>query len=187
MTALLWLGLGLLLLPRTGRAAAHRSSRVLRGGRRESPRMDVGELPAVLDLAAVALRSGAPPGTALAAAASATTGPLHTVLVGVAGLLALGVDPAAAWSDARAVPELATVALLAERSGSSGARLADVLAATAATLRDDAVASGRRAAARVGVWAVLPLGLCFLPAFVCVGIVPAVIGIAGGLAGDALF
>jgi len=25
-----------------------------------------------------------------------------------------------------------------------------------------------------------PLGLCFLPAFVCVGVVPIVIGLAGG-------
>lgn len=34
---------------------------------------------------------------------------------------------------------------------------------------------------RVGVLAVAPLGLCFLPAFVLLGIVPVVVGLAGPL------
>ena len=32
---------------------------------------------------------------------------------------------------------------------------------------------------RAGVWVLAPLGLCFLPAFVCLGVVPLVLGIAG--------
>jgi pilus assembly protein TadC len=31
--------------------------------------------------------------------------------------------------------------------------------------------------ARASVWVVLPLGLCFLPAFVLVGVVPIVMGL----------
>jgi pilus assembly protein TadC len=34
-------------------------------------------------------------------------------------------------------------------------------------------------AERVGVWSLLPLGLCFLPAFVCLGVVPVILGVAG--------
>jgi hypothetical protein len=34
-------------------------------------------------------------------------------------------------------------------------------------------------AERVGVWTLLPLGLCFLPAFACIGVVPVVAGVAG--------
>jgi hypothetical protein len=32
---------------------------------------------------------------------------------------------------------------------------------------------------RAGVWVLAPLGLCFLPAFVCLGVAPLVLGIAG--------
>jgi pilus assembly protein TadC len=137
-------------------------------------------LPGVLDLLAVGLRAGAAPGPALVAAAAAADPALRTVLVDVGGHLSLGVEPGRAWAAAGATPTLAAVAVLAERSGASGARLADSLTATALTLREDALASGRRAAARVGVWTVLPLGLCFLPAFVLLGVVPAVVGLLAG-------
>ena len=171
----LWLlAAGLLLLPRSrGQRGRTRTRGATAANRRA--------LPAVLDLVAVALRSGAAPGPALVAAATAAPPSLRTVLAGVGGLLSLGDDPARAWSGARVTPELAAIAVLAERSGTSGARLADAFAAAAATLRDDALVDGRRAAARVGVWTVLPLGTCFLPAFVCVGIVPAVVGLVAGL------
>jgi pilus assembly protein TadC len=36
---------------------------------------------------------------------------------------------------------------------------------------------------RAGVRVLAPLGLCFLPAFVCLGVVPLVIGIAGDVLG----
>lgn len=174
MSVALWLlAAGVLLLPPRSAWPA--------GGLRRRAVADDRALPAVLDLVAVALRAGAAPGSALVAAASAAGPALRAVLTDVGGQLTLGVDPARAWSSANGTPSLAAVAVLAARSGTSGARLADVLDATAATLREDAVAAGRRAAARVGVWSVLPLGLCFLPAFVCLGVVPAVVGLVGGL------
>jgi hypothetical protein len=36
---------------------------------------------------------------------------------------------------------------------------------------------------RVGVLVVAPLGLCFLPAFVLIGVVPLAAGLVGGLLG----
>ena len=36
---------------------------------------------------------------------------------------------------------------------------------------------------RAGVRILAPLGLCFLPAFVCLGVVPLVIGLAGNVLG----
>jgi hypothetical protein len=33
------------------------------------------------------------------------------------------------------------------------------------------------------VWSLLPLGFCFLPAFICIGIIPVVIGVAGEVLG----
>jgi pilus assembly protein TadC len=42
------------------------------------------------------------------------------------------------------------------------------------------------AAERAGVLIAGPLGLCFLPAFVCLGIVPVVAGLAGEVFGSGL-
>jgi pilus assembly protein TadC len=47
------------------------------------------------------------------------------------------------------------------------------------TQRGDVEAAVRRA----GVWVLAPLGLCFLPAFVCLGVVPLVLGIAADVFG----
>jgi hypothetical protein len=36
---------------------------------------------------------------------------------------------------------------------------------------------------RAGVWVLAPLGACFLPAFVCLGVAPLVLGIAADVFG----
>jgi len=46
-------------------------------------------------------------------------------------------------------------------------------------LRASRSAGVEAAAARVGVLIVLPLGLCFLPAFVLAGIVPVIVAVLG--------
>ncbi|CKN25284.1 alanine rich membrane protein [Mycobacterium tuberculosis] len=43
----------------------------------------------------------------------------------------------------------------------------------------NAAQAAAAAAERAGVLIAGPLGLCFLPAFLCVGIVPLVVGLAG--------
>ena len=62
---------------------------------------------------------------------------------------------------------------------SSGARLAQALATVATELRAAHQAEALSRAERVGVWSLLPLGLCFLPAFVCLGVLPVVLGVTG--------
>ena len=57
------------------------------------------------------------------------------------------------------------------------------LAATQRTRAEDASAA---AAERAGVLISGPLGLCFLPAFICLGIIPVVIGLAGNVLGGGL-
>ena len=47
--------------------------------------------------------------------------------------------------------------------------------------REGARVRGQQAAERAGVLAVGPLGLCFLPAFVLLGVVPVVAGLVGPL------
>ncbi|MCU1692975.1 MAG: hypothetical protein JWM64_2066, partial [Frankiales bacterium] len=55
------------------------------------------------------------------------------------------------------------------------------VARLAAEARASATARAEQRARRAGVLAVAPLGLCFLPAFVLLGVVPVVVGLAGPL------
>jgi len=135
------------------------------------------ELPAAGDLLAVCLAAGMPVGTAVAAVADAVGEPLAGVLRGVAGLYRLGAEPRRAWSG---VPEeVLPLARVLVRAGESGSAVGPALHSLAADGR--AVARGRIEAdvRKAGVWVLAPLGLCFLPAFVCLGVVPLVLGIAG--------
>ena len=68
---------------------------------------------------------------------------------------------------------------LARRSASSGSALAQGVAELAEQSRQDATHAADAAAERASVLIAGPLGLCFLPAFVCLGIVPVVVGLAG--------
>ncbi|MEP6599406.1 MAG: type II secretion system F family protein [Actinomycetota bacterium] len=138
-------------------------------------------LPLVLDLMATVLRSGQPVQTALLAAAPAADSHAAGGLAHVAALLRLGAAPSEAWRTFLEDPVLAPVARTACRSADSGIRLAGGLERLAVELRADARAAAQARAHRAGVWAMAPLGLCFLPAFVCVGVVPVVAGVARGV------
>ena len=63
------------------------------------------------------------------------------------------------------------------RSEHDGTPLAPVLLRLAAAQRAAAASRGLIAARRAGVLAVLPLGLCTLPAYVLLTVAPAVIGL----------
>ena len=115
-----------------------------------------------------------------APAARADDGPIAT-LDAVAAMLALGADPDTAWENADLDPDLAPLAAAARRSASGGAGFADAVREHAATLRAGAAAESVQAAARAGVLMTAPLGLCFLPAFVCWGLAPVVVGLIGKL------
>ncbi|MFL6127660.1 MAG: type II secretion system F family protein [Mycobacteriales bacterium] len=136
------------------------------------------ELPLVLDLLAVCLRAGTPLVAALETVATALPGPLSADLALVAGLQRLGSAPAAAWVDLAADPDFGPVARAVNRSAESGARLAAAFERLAADRRSALAAAGEARARRAGVTAMAPLGLCFLPAFVSLGIVPIVLALA---------
>jgi len=137
-------------------------------------------IPLVLDLLAAALRSGQPVVAAVSLVAPLAGEPLTTQLGKVAGLLRFGADPATAWA-ALGDPTLAPIARTAVRSAESGVRLARSFELLAAELRDEARAAAVARAHRAGVWAMAPLGLCFLPAFACLGVLPVIVGIARGV------
>jgi pilus assembly protein TadC len=141
-----------------------------------------------LDVFAACLTSGMAVSSAAAAAAPSAPSRLRAVLHRAADMLALGADPAAAWSN----PDLTlddhgeALLRLARRSATSGAALAQGVAELADQSRHAAASTADARAQRASVLIAGPLGLCYLPAFVCLGIVPIVAGLAGDVLGSGL-
>ncbi len=127
---------------------------------------------------AACLAAGAHVDQALASVGEALGGDVGTLLKGVARLSTLGAPPEVAWAAASADSRWAPVARAVIRAHYSGAALTDVLTRVAEERRRALRADAETAVARAGVRAVLPLGLCFLPAFVFLGVVPVVAGFA---------
>lgn len=134
-------------------------------------------LPYGVDLLAAALRSGAPVDRALAMVGRALGGPLGRRFDEVGRALRLGVHGVDGWHALADVPGAAGVIAAAVRTAESGATLAAACARAAAELREQRDAEADAAAQRAGVLIVLPLGACFLPAFVLVGVVPILLGV----------
>ncbi|RLK59883.1 type II secretion system F family protein [Actinokineospora cianjurensis] len=140
--------------------------------------MDELRLAATWDMLAACLRAGMPVPTAITAVSEGLPGSAGAVLRGVAEQLALGADPRQAWAAAVDASETAAVARAARRTARSGAGLAEVACRLAGDVRAGVEHAAEARAQRAGVLITLPLGLCFLPAFLCVGVLPVVIGTA---------
>jgi Flp pilus assembly protein TadB len=140
------------------------------------------DLPGLVHLLAGALESGCATGDAVRLVCDAYPGPAADLVSAVAPRLALGIDVESAWrpvlDDAR-LAVLGRTMVRAHRSGAS-------VAAEVALLADEL---GRRSRLRieerarsVGVKAAVPLGLCLLPSFVLLGIVPLAVSLMQSLA-----
>lgn len=137
-------------------------------------------LPLALELVATALRAGQPLPAALDLAAPVAGTTACADLGRVAALLRLGAAADEAWQGVAESSPLAPLAVAARRGALSGARLAQTFVDAAADERARHRAAALARVRRAGVFAIAPLGLCFLPAFVCLGVIPLIVGIAGG-------
>lgn len=139
------------------------------------------DLPVLVLLLATALRGGAATGVAARQVCSALPGPAADRLAVIGDQLALGVDPERVWASLAADPELAPLGRALARAERTGAPVAGVVE----RLADDLATTGRieveDRARTVGVRAALPLGLCLLPAFLLLGIVPLVASLISGI------
>jgi Flp pilus assembly protein TadB len=151
-----------------------------REGTRAGPTPEA-DLPVACDLLAVCFEAGLPVGGALAAVAAALPGPLGPELTTVAGLYRLGAAPRRAWADVPA--ELAVLGRVLVRAGESGSTVVPALRSLAGDARAEQRSRADAAVRRAGVWVLAPLGVCFLPAFLCLGVVPLVLGIAADVFG----
>ena len=125
-----------------------------------------------LELFAACVESGLSPRTAVAAVAEASP-----AWADAAALLGVGVPLEAAWSALSAQPHLEELARLARLSGESGAAMATGCHRLVAQLRAEASAQATAKAERAGVFIAAPLAVCFLPAFLVLGLVPVIISL----------
>lgn len=141
------------------------------------------QLPLLADLLAACLAAGAEPVGAARAVGESVGGPVGQAMARGAAQVRLGGEPASAWRELTAIPGAGALVRLLERAGESGAPAAGPVARFAAECRAE---RGRRATAvarRAAVLITAPVGLCLLPAFLVIGVVPVVIGLAEGVMG----
>ena len=139
------------------------------------------DLPHAVDLLVACLAVGRPPAAALSVVASAIRGPLAQELRAVASQLEMGADALAVWQGLSRDPALAPVGRAFARATRSGSSVTAALSGCADDLRRRRRADAQARARSTGVKAAGPLGACFLPAFVLIGIVPTVASLFGDL------
>jgi Flp pilus assembly protein TadB len=137
------------------------------------------DVPLAAELLAAVLRAGVPVDHAVLAVAEVL--PLGDRMTRVGRALRLGTPTAAAWRHLGDLPGAHRLQSAAARSCGSGAALAAALRRVAADLRNDAADRAETRSRRAAVLLVLPLGLCFLPAFVLAGLTPVVIAVVSQL------
>ncbi|MEJ5889957.1 type II secretion system F family protein [Pseudokineococcus marinus] len=134
----------------------------------------------LLDLVAAALEAGSPPLAALEAAAAALgrarPSPHDEDLRQRCAALRLGAGWSSAWDGAG--PELAPVRDALGLAVGAGAPGAALLRDAASEERRRRAREAQRRASALGVRLVLPLGLCALPAFAALAVVPVVLSLA---------
>jgi len=136
------------------------------------------QLPLTAELLAACLGSCSSPAAAAAAVAGSVGSPMSERLAGVAAELALGAPPEGCWERLGAdCPPLAPLARCLVRTTVSGAPPAAPLAGLAHAQRATASRAAHARVRRAGVLATAPLGICFLPAFILIGVVPVVMGL----------
>lgn len=151
------------------------------GSRRHARLALVRSAPLVADLMAASLSAGSTLDRSLPVIARAVGGPAGEALDEVWARARLGEPMDLAWARLAGTPGLGGIARTVARSSRSGAPLAAMLATTAEDLRAEAAAVALAEVRSTSVRAVLPLGLCLLPAFTMLGILPVVAGLIPSL------
>lgn len=152
-------------------------------GRTESPQVRrrrerlARDLPTAVALVASCLAAGTDVDTALVVVAEALGGPVAEEFRAVHHRLAMGAAPAVVWRELAGHPQLGRLGSAVLRSHESGASVAASVQRLGGDLAAAARADVEAVARRVGVTAALPLGVCFLPAFLVLGVIPMAVGL----------
>ena len=141
------------------------------------------QLPLAADLLAACIAAGAGPVDAAQAVGEALGGPVGEALARGAAEVRLGGEPGVSWRRLAALPGAGTLARLLERADETGLPAAGPVARLASDARAEWARTATVRARRAAVMISAPVGLCFLPAFLAIGVLPVVIGLAGGVVG----
>ena len=139
------------------------------------------QAPVLADLMSAAISAGASVQDAVTVVASTVDEPLRSRLDAVRASVALGAPQTVAWAQLLDDEALAPIASAVIRSAQTGSTISVVLDAAAVDMRHAHRAQVEVAARSAGVRSVAPLALCFLPAFLLVGVVPVIAGFATAL------
>ncbi|MDM7832287.1 type II secretion system F family protein [Cellulomonas edaphi] len=135
----------------------------------------------LLDVVDAALRAGAPIPRTLQVVGGLLGGTSGAAMTRAAGALVLGASWPAAWAGSPIA--LRDLADCLEPAWTTGVAPGPALRVRAARVRTERRTHVRASAATLAVRLVLPLGLCFLPAFILLGLVPLILSLAAGLLG----
>jgi Flp pilus assembly protein TadB len=143
----------------------------------------VDQLPEALDLMMVSVQAGQPLRNAVLLAVNGLPEPVAGLIGRVSQGIAVGLTEAEAWQALADEPMVADLAADLARSLNWGTSSAVVLSSYRRQWRRRSATSRLAAAKAVGVRTILPLGLCYLPAFMLLGVVPMVASGVIGLLG----
>ncbi|MGW6576066.1 type II secretion system F family protein [Streptomyces sp. NPDC054945] len=145
------------------------------------PREAERQLPFAADLLAACLAAGAGPMEAAEVVGESLGGPVGDRLARAGAELRLGGEPGAGWGRLAEIPGARALADCLERAARTGAPAAEGVSRLASGIREDRARTAGARAQRAAVLVTAPVGLCFLPAFLAIGVAPVVIGMASGL------
>lgn len=132
----------------------------------------------MLELVAAMLDAGCGIGRSLELVAAAASPSYRNSLRPVVAALAIGADWETSWRSSEG--HSAEVLALRDALGFAaltGAPSSAILYAQAARMRRERFRAAEKRAASLSVKLVIPLGLCSLPAFICLGIVPVLLAL----------
>ena len=153
-----------------GTSKASGSSGVSPNGLRDTAMM--------LELVAAMLDAGSGIGRSLELVAAAASPEYRRSLRPVVSALAIGADWETAWRSSEVrLPEILEMRDALGFAAVTGAPSSAILYAQAARLRRGRFRAAEKRAASLGVKLVVPLGLCSLPAFICLGVVPVLLAL----------
>ncbi|OKK18606.1 hypothetical protein AMK16_19325 [Streptomyces sp. CB00455] len=139
------------------------------------------QLALAADLLAACLAAGAGPVEAAEVVGESLGGPVGEGLARAGAEVRLGGEPGVAWGRLAEIPGARDLAGCLERAARTGAPAAEPVSRLASALREDRARQAGARAQRAAVLVTAPVGLCFLPAFLAIGVAPVVIGMASGL------
>jgi Flp pilus assembly protein TadB len=147
---------------------------------------DGSQLPLCADLMAACLAAGATPGAAAGAVGACLGGPLGAALIRAQAELRLGAEPEDCWDRLGRLPHAREMARCLARASTTGSAPVAEMSRLAADCRATQARSALARARKAAVLATAPLGVCFLPAFLLVGVAPVVMGLARTVLGGAM-